>query len=272
MNARQSLLEDGYVVLDDVVPVDVIDALRDAMERDIAELERRAASRPRPFPGHLQHQPPFAPGDLHREVLACPEVVAACRSVMGLDVRVVLYTANTNMPGSVRQIVHCDLTQLYPDLDPAPAAPPLLVCNVPLVDTSEQNAVELWPGTHLDSRTHTSQGVNVGIPEDWLAERRLTRTPIQVAQRRGSVLLRDARLWHAGVPNTSGRARVMVAVGYAPAWYAAEPLVFPTAARSLIGSFGVPVLADFRDDLEDHLDPIWSGLAGPQMRPAGARR
>jgi ectoine hydroxylase-related dioxygenase (phytanoyl-CoA dioxygenase family) len=272
MNAVRSLLEDGFVVLDDVVPVAVIDALREAMERDLAELQQRANAKPRPFPGHLQHQPPFAVEHLHPEVLACPEVVAACRAVMGHDIRVVLYTANTNMPGSVRQWVHCDLTQLHPDLDPVPAAPHLVLCNVPLVDTSEHNAVELWPGTHRDPRTHGAEGARVGIAADWQAEWRTRRPPVQVAQRKGSVLLRDARLWHCGVPNTAGQPRVMVAVGYAPSWYSAAPLVLPTAARGVVDALEVPVLTEFRDDIADHLDPSWSGLAGPQMRPAGARR
>ena len=269
--ARAALLDDGFVVLDQVVPPALIDALREAMERDIDELVRRTERAPRRVAGHLQHQPPFDPQHLHPSVLASPLVAAVCRSVMGRRIQVVLYTANTNMPGSMRQWVHCDLNQLQPDLDPAPAAPHLVVANLPLVDTSEADAVELWPGTHRDSRTHSLTGGQVGIPVEWQEERRAVRPPIQVSQSRGSVLLRDARLWHAGVPNTAGRVRVMVGVGYAPIWYSAEPLIFPSDARPVVEALSVPVRAEYRADPGDHLDPVWSGLAGPQMRPVGMR-
>jgi hypothetical protein len=268
--ARQALLDNGFVVLDDVVPVRIVDALREVMERDLDALERQSEVRPPWFAGHLQHQPPFASTHLHADVLASPTIAQLCRAVLGQEIRVVLYTANTNMPGSLRQAVHCDLNQLYPCLEPTPAAPHLLVCNIPLVDCDQQNAIELWPGTHRDPRTHGTDGAHSVIPDDWQDEWRETQAPVQVAQRKGSLLLRDARLWHAGVPNTSGRVRVMVAVGYAPAWYAATPLQLPAEARSVIETFSVPVFADYQGDPGDHLDPVWSGLYGPQMRPAGA--
>jgi hypothetical protein len=83
------------------------------------------------------------------------------------------------------------------------------------------------------------------------------------------VLLRDARLWHAGVTNTSGVVRVMVATAYAPKWYAADPLLLPSGSEGAWAGLSVPVLASFTDDAIDPLDPSWSGLAGRQMRRQG---
>jgi len=269
--ARLAMFDDGFVVFDDLLAVDEIDRLRERMHRDIPELERRAVETPRTWAGHLQHQPPVEPEFLFPDLIVHPVVATVTRALMGEDVQLVLFTANTNLPGSVRQEVHCDINQLFPDV---PVAPPahLVVSSIPLVDTTPANAVELWPGTHLDPRTNRRTELQyVRIPAEWLEEQRTRRPPIQVAQRKGSVLLRDARTWHAGVPNTSGEIRVMLSMCVAPQWYASTPITFPRAAQSTIERLPVDVVADYTDDPYDHLDPQYSGLRGPQMRHQGKR-
>jgi hypothetical protein len=269
--ARDAMLDDGFVVFDDLLDVGQIDSLRQRMHEDIPELQRRAEVEPRPWFGHLQHQPPVEPEFLLPDVILHPVVAAVTRALMGEDLQLVAFTANTNLPGSVRQRVHCDINQLFPDV---PVAPPahLVVSNVPLVDTSTANAVELWPGTHRDSRTHRrTEFQHVRLPDEWLDEQRRHRPPVQIAQRKGSVLLRDARLWHGGVPNTSGDLRVMLAVCVAPQWYASTPLTFPSASRPVLEGLPVSVPADYTDEPFDYLDPRYSGLRGPQMRHQGRR-
>jgi hypothetical protein len=237
--ARDAMLADGFVVLDDLIPADVIDALADRMHSDIPELVRVSEGR-RPFPGQLQHPTPAEHEHLYRDVLANPIALGLLRSFFGDEIRTVIYTANTNMPGSVRQHVHCDLVQLQPDLDPVPRTPYAAIVNFSLIDTTPDNAVELWPGSHLDGRTHARDGKHREIPEEWVDARRAACPPIQVAQRKGSVLLRDVRVWHAGVPNTGSQPRVMVAVGYAPSWYSGFMLPVPGTVADALDTFGVP--------------------------------
>jgi hypothetical protein len=238
--ARQAMLDDGMVVLDDLIPVDLADSLRERMHADLPALEQRYKAGRHEYPGHWQQTPPTEPEHLHREMLGNPILLGLCRALFGEDIRTLIYTANTNMPGSVRQRVHCDLVQLQPELTPVPRSPYAVVCNFGLIDTSPANAVELWPGTHVDARTYTREARHRDIPEEWLEERRAVRPPIQVAQRRGSVLVRDVRLWHAGVANTSGQVRVMVAVGYAPSWYAGFALPVVQAVAETLDTIGVP--------------------------------
>jgi hypothetical protein len=239
--ARRAMLEDGFVVLDDLLPEAIIDALGARMHADVPALVQRHEGRVQRFPGHLQQAPPDEDELLFPEVLANAIVVSLCRSLLGAVINPVLYTANTNMPGSVRQLVHCDLVQLWPDLDPVPAAPYAVVANFALVDTTDANAVELWPGTHLDGRTHGRMSQHRDIPADWLDERRAERPPIQVPQRTGSLLLRDIRVWHAGVANTSDVVRVMVGVGYSAGWYAGYSLPIPPRAAAAFERCGVPM-------------------------------
>ena len=239
--ARQAMLDDGLVVLDDLLPLAIVDALGERMHAEVPDLVERYAGRAQRFTGHLQQAPPDERELLFPEVLANPIVVGICCSLLGAAINPVLYTANTNMPGSVRQHVHCDLVQLVPDLDPAPAAPYAVVANFALIDTTEANAVELWPGTHLDGRTHGRTRQYRDIPEGWLEQRRAERPPVQVPQRKGSLVLRDIRTWHAGVPNTSGEVRVMVGVGYSAAWYAGYALPIPPNAAVVFERHGIPL-------------------------------
>lgn len=240
--ARRAMLDDGMVVLDDLVPADIVDAIRGRMHADIPALEKAYENRPNRFPGQLQQAPPSEPEYLHTEVLSHPVVLGICRSLLGVAIKTILYSANTNMPGSTRQEVHCDLWQLWPDLDPVPRSPFVIACNLPLIDTNEHNAIELWPGTHLDARTHRRDGIDRDIPHAWLDERRAVRPPLQVPQKKGSVLLRDARLWHTGVTNTSNEARVMLVVGYAPAWYSGFALPVPETVATFVAERGAPAV------------------------------
>jgi ectoine hydroxylase-related dioxygenase (phytanoyl-CoA dioxygenase family) len=235
--AQRALLHDGLVVLDDAIDVGHVDILRERMEADLTEVaSRETGERRHNRQGHLQHQPPVDAEFLFPDVIANAVAVSLTRAVVG-TVQLVLYTANTNLPGSVRQHVHADLNQLWPDLEIAPAAH-MLVANVPLVETTPANATELWPGTHRDTRTYRSDlPCRPGrIAGAWLDARRAQVPPVQVSQRKGSILLRDVRLWHGGVSNTTGTPRVMLAMCYAATWYAATPLTFGVDAERVIAT------------------------------------
>lgn len=52
------------------------------------------------------------------------------------------------------------------------------------------------------------------ISEEALEARRNVRPPVQPAVCRGDVMIRDLRLWHAGMPNESESHRVMLGLGY----------------------------------------------------------
>ena len=44
--------------------------------------------------------------------------------------------------------------------------------------------------------------------------RRQVRPPVQPICEKGDVMLRDLRMWHAGMPNESEDYRIMLALGY----------------------------------------------------------
>lgn len=124
------------------------------------------------------------------------------------------------LPGSAprRQPVHSDADFAHPD------HPFAFVINIPLVTmTPENGSTELWLGTHhfgVDAQESAHGDRASGrIMPTLLAEREEVRRPSQPSVKRGSIVIRDLRLWHAGMPNRSDQVRVMLAMIHFAPWY-----------------------------------------------------
>ena len=234
------LRTDGLVLLNDVVDPAHLDVLH---ERMIADLD---AVRDRPDvpynwnAGNLQQDPPPFPPYLFDDVLLNPYVISVTATVLGPGVKNVMYGGNTALPSDQRQPVHSDVGHLWPiESLESPHPPAQLVVNVLTVDVSPDNgATELWPGTHRE--LGVGIGDDVKIAPDLLEARRAISQPFQPTFRRGSMLIRDIRLWHAGMPNRTDQPRPMIAMIHASAWLeTGNPLLFPTGTEAF---FDHPVL------------------------------
>lgn len=112
-----------------------------------------------------------------------------------------------------------------------PQCPYYIIANVPLCDFSTENgATEFWLGSHATTSLGDQQPVTDATratwkPKDatdripWISDgpkeaRRAVRPPVQPEVRRGDVMIRDLRTWHAGMPNCSGGHRIMLGLGY----------------------------------------------------------
>jgi ectoine hydroxylase-related dioxygenase (phytanoyl-CoA dioxygenase family) len=118
-----------------------------------------------------------------------------------------------------RQPVHSDADFAHP------SHPFALVVNVPLVATGPENgSTELWLGTHRPFGIESQEGAHGErasgrIREELLAERRDVSPPVQPVIKKGSIIVRDLRLWHAGMPNNTADTRVMLAMIHFAPWY-----------------------------------------------------
>jgi Phytanoyl-CoA dioxygenase (PhyH) len=229
--AVQAILADGFVALNDVVDTSHLDILLNRMLEDLkALLEREDA----PFnwnAGNIQQDPPPFPPYLFRDILMNEMVITVTQAVLGRGIKNTLYTGNTALPSRERQPVHADTGHLWPRLDVA--HPPVhLVINVPVVDMSAENgSTELWPGTHRD--TTITAGKDIKVPADVLEKQRARVPPVQPIVKRGGVLIRDMRLWHAGMPNRTEQPRPLIAMLHVPGWLATgTPLTFPTGTEA----------------------------------------
>lgn len=115
-----------------------------------------------------------------------------------------------------RQPVHSDADFAHPDHAFA------LVVNVPLVEMTPHNgSTEVWLGTHKDYGHEAQEGAHGErasgrIRQALLDQRRQIIPPLQPIIPKGSVIIRDLRLWHAGMPNHSDHVRVMLAMSMLP--------------------------------------------------------
>ena len=226
--AVQALCTDGYVVLGDVIDHAHLDTLRERMDADSQTLiQAQKWGGAGQIVGHLQQgPPPFAPY-VFRDIVANPFAIQVTKAVLGEGVYNRFYNGNANTPGSGTQPLHGDTGHLWPNMTVAhPTAS--VVVNVALVDVTEENgATELWPGTHLIP-------LNPGrISAEMEAERREVVPPVRAIARKGSLLLRDMRLWHRGVPNHSNQVRHMIAMVHNIKWLQrGEPLLFNTGCEA----------------------------------------
>lgn len=112
----------------------------------------------------------------------------------------------------ISQPVHTDADFAHP------THPFAYVINIPLTRmTPDNGSTEVWLGTHADSGMHVQEGVHGErasgrITSAVLDKRRTVRPPCQPVVEKGSIVLRDLRLWHAGMGNRTGFVRVMLAM------------------------------------------------------------
>ncbi len=255
--AVQAIHDDGIVVLKDVVDLGHIEILREKMTADVEAILKRTDV---PFnwnSGNLQQAPPPILPYLFRDVLVNELAIQVSSGVLGPRIKNNFYSGNTALPSEARQPVHADTGHLWPGAAVASPAYALVV-NIPLVDVSAQNGgTEIWPGTHKDTRVSWYESIEV--TEEALQKRRATHPPLQATATAGSLILRDIRLWHAGMPNKTQVPRPMVALIYWADWMNAwTGLQFPTGTEEL---FKHPVLTTLASFVDGPIDYIQHGGA-----------
>lgn len=218
----------GYTVVEDLLPLSLIDAMRDAFDRLMEENiqahpSNRGVNR---YQMYLPFVAPFADPRVYENdvVLSIIETVfgrpSTPETLGDIDSICTYFASDTPLPGADYQRVHADTRLLFPETR---LSLPCygIVLNIPLVDVTEENGpMECWPGG-----THFWPG---GVDIAALAQ---TLSPVRLTMKAGSVLLRDLRMWHRGTPNRGTRSRPNVALVYARPWYRFEQRP-PTMTRA----------------------------------------
>lgn len=251
--ALAALSDDGLVVLADAIDPDHVARLRDRLWADVPLVAGRADAPYNWNTANLQQSPPRDPEWLFPDVVANDQAVAVTHAMLGDGVANAFYSGNTAMPRATeRQPVHVDTGHLWP-AESGWAPPFSVVVNVPLVDMDASNgAIELWPGSHRDLTARWGQPLE--LPPEAVERRRAIAPPFQPEVRAGSILLRDMRLWHAGMPNRSDRPRPLLAMIHEAAWWSrGDSLDFPRAAQPGLAHPLLTWRARWVDEPVDHL-------------------
>ena len=250
--AVTAIRDAGYIVINDVVDHGHLDQLHEQMDTDAQPLyEAEQWSGAGGLPGHLMlGPPPFAPF-VFRDIVANPFAIQVSQAILGDSFFNGFYSGNTNCPGSQTQPLHRDSGHLWPDLEVAHPAASLVVNIAPHDVTEENGSVELWPGSHLDPSADTV--IDAAAEE----ARRAVHPPVRGNTPKGSMLIRDMRVWHRGVPNRSDRPRHMIAMIHNIGWLLRRgPLTFGTGCESAFPESALDHNAVFTDDPIDHVGLI----------------
>jgi len=226
-DAIEAFYTDGLVVIGNAIAVDIIDKLNVRMLEDTDKLlggggevhfnhlNNNAATKGASAGGNLSQVPPLEKEWLFPEVYANKHGARVVSSILGPQPEVHFIRSNTLLPKAEdRQFVHADIRFEHPKHAFAVAF------NTCLIDVGPENGTtELWLGTqNTDLEDHREIGEPF-IDEKKLEARRKIRPPCYPRIQKGSIVLRDLRLWHAGMPNPTNDIRIMLAIVYYAAWY-----------------------------------------------------
>lgn len=218
--AVQIFRDAGFVILKEIVPSEWIERTRDEYaEAYWAAWEEEKAKNPdkvegkgfQGIPGEFGAQGmPMQEPFMDELAIANPWAMQILHSVMSEDIFIQLpYGSNTAAPSADPgpQHLHRDIgAQLLPDL-PIATTPHYAVVNIALTDfTPENGSTEIWPGTHR-LPDHDEDGADLETRSEALPS-------VRANMPAGSVVVRDMRMWHRGMPNTTDELRIMLAPVY----------------------------------------------------------
>ena len=218
--AIRSLHEDGIVVVSNIILHKDLDHLNAKMVQDAKTLQARGSDMPFNYNvGNIQQDPPPTLPYFLPSIFLNPIASQITTCLLGPKPKWTFCSGNTALPpveGTIpqRQPVHADADFAHP------THPFALVVNVPLIDfTPENGSTEIWLGTHTGDLAglQVQEGehgdrASGRIKRHLLDARRAERGPSQPVIEKGSIVIRDLRLWHAGMPNMTKSERVMLAM------------------------------------------------------------
>jgi hypothetical protein len=231
------LHRDGLIMLANAIETDHLDALHAILGPEAEEVAQD--------PDHhfnfgeetrnMDQAPPLEPELMYKDVWANPAAISILKNVLGPELVCHYANGNTALQATGRQPVHSDIHTAHP------LFPFAYAINIPLCDASAENgATEIWPGSHRDSNIDQHGGGGSGeghltIKASLIDERRKRFPPVQPSSRKGSLIIRDIRLWHAGMPNRTVAPRIMLAFVVQPKWFQApSKVLIPEKARAVV--------------------------------------
>lgn len=253
--------KDGIVILENVIEVAHLDHLNSILTPEALEIANDPDHHFN-FGKHTRNMdqaPPPTRELMYKDIWANSFACAVLSAILGPQPVIHYANGNTALQAAPdgRQPVHSDCEFDHPVYFPFAC-----VLNINLVDTSQENgATEVWPGSHHVStpECHATLGGTseriLHVKPEHVEARRQHSPAIQPRTKRGSIIIRDLRLWHAGMPNLTPTPRIMLAFVAQPAWFQGKAKVqLPLSVKDIVESWSdeVQFAAEWVDGVVDH--------------------
>ncbi|KAK6076812.1 phytanoyl-dioxygenase family protein [Seiridium cupressi] len=229
---------DGIVALTNAVDPEIAKALNEKMVADTEEYIKRSdahwnqgkAAR------NISQVPPLQKEWIHQQIWANPHAMVILENLLGPQPELHFVNSNialSNPNPNARQAVHSDAYFDHPHF------PWCMVVNIYLSEVNAQRGVtEIWPGTHTSTKADHLAPHHGWIQRHKFVERAKVSPPVQPSLPAGTVVIRDMRIWHAGMPNLTPDPRIMLTFVYFPKYYRNPMKIkLPLSVRSTVNSW-----------------------------------
>eukprot|EP00029_Vermamoeba_vermiformis_P010749 TRINITY_DN5729_c0_g1_i1.p1 TRINITY_DN5729_c0_g1~~TRINITY_DN5729_c0_g1_i1.p1 ORF type:complete len:285 (+),score=6.79 TRINITY_DN5729_c0_g1_i1:65-919(+) len=219
----------GLIIIEDALDAEFCDKMSERIRADSDLLLSKGKQVQVNFEeGNVQQELP-PDGVTVKELIMNPFTIQVATGILGRGHSCTLYSGNLNLPNSKVQPVHSDTAPLWPvQTSPHPAV--RLIVNYTFIDVTESNgSMEVFPTTHRRINFKYDEEVRID-PQD------LRDLPpgVRANLKKGSLLIRDDRLWHRGMTNPSSTPRFMAALIYAISWRKDEILQLQSDAKEVL--------------------------------------
>jgi ectoine hydroxylase-related dioxygenase (phytanoyl-CoA dioxygenase family) len=199
---REQLDRDGYVVLEDAMGAELLQALRDAIHAQFVAEGDRAGHEFKTEENARRLANLVNKGEVFRRAITLPRVLAGVRHVLGADAKLSSLNARSADPHSE------DGQPLHVDMSAIPDERGYWVCNtVWLLDdfTTENGATRMVPGSHTWGKR----------PQDVLADPQAPHPDeVLLLGKAGSIAVMNSHTWHGGTANRTAAPRLAMHAFY----------------------------------------------------------
>jgi ectoine hydroxylase-related dioxygenase (phytanoyl-CoA dioxygenase family) len=219
----------GLIIIEDALDVDFCDKMNDRIRLDSDLLLNKGKQLQVNFEdGNIQQELP-PDGPTVKELVLNPYAMQIATKILGQGHCCSLFSGNLNLPNSKIQPIHSDTAPMWA-VQSNPHPPSRLIVNYTFIDVTESNgSMEVFPTTHRIINFKYDEEVRID-PQD------LRDLPpgVRANMKKGSLLIRDDRLWHRGMTNPSPTPRFMAALIYTIRWQKAETIQLQSDAKEVL--------------------------------------